>query len=233
VLLALDTSTDMSGIALHDGQRVLAEYVWRTRAHHTVELAPEIALMMGRNHVEAENLTALAAATGPGSYTGLRIGVALAKGLALAHNLPLVGIPTMDILARGQPSRREPMLAIIKAGRKRLAGAMYKWQRGSWRQKDEGQTFTWEELLARLEEPLYLCGELTAAQREELEEVKSVTLAPPALCVRRPAILADMAWEKVRAGKIGEAASVAPSYLGALSPAPAQLSLLATGGKPG
>ncbi len=231
MLLALDTSTSMSGLALHDGQRVLAEYVWRSRAHHTVELAPEIALMMHRNELKPEDLSALAVASGPGSYTGLRIGMALAKGLALTHKLPLVGVPTLDILAQAQPSRREPMLALLLAGRTRLAGVMYKWKRGSWRKTDEGETFTWEELLARLEEPLYICGELTVAQRKALEESQSVTLAPPALCVRRPSVLADMAWERVRKGKAGEAGSVVPTYLGTLSPAKTLSKFPETGGK--
>ena len=217
MLLALDTSTSMSGIALHDGQHVLAEYLWQSRAHHTVEIAPEIALMMQRNDLKAEALSMVAVASGPGSYTGLRIGMALAKGLALAHKLPLIGIPTLDILAYAQPSQREPMLALLQAGRTRLAGVMYKWQRGLWRAEGEGETFTWQELLQRLEDPLYICGELTSAQREALGEAPGVKLAPPALCVRRPSILADMAWKRVRAGEIGDAASVVPTYLGTLS----------------
>lgn len=228
MLLALDTATNMSGIALHDGQRVLAEYVWHSRAHHTVELAPEVALMLRRNNLNAAALTALAVAAGPGSYTGLRIGMALAKGLALTHKLPLVGIPTLDILARAQPSHKEPMLALLQAGRTRFAGVEYKWTRGSWRAKDEGGTFTWEELLERCLEPLYICGELTAAQREALGEEGNVTLASPALCIRRPSVLADMAWERIRAGKVDEAASVSPTYLGTLD-TPAEA---ATGGKP-
>lgn len=218
MLLALDTSTDMSGIALHDGRRVLAEYVWRSRARHTVELAPEVALMMQRNELKAEALTALAVASGPGSYNGLRIGMALAKGLALSHGLPLIGIPSLDILAHAQPSRREPMLAFLQAGRNRLAGAMYKWQRGAWRMTDESGTFAWQDLLAGLGEPVYICGEFTATQREALEEQSSVILAPPALCLRRPSVLADMAWERVRAGKVAEAASVVPTYFGMLNP---------------
>jgi tRNA threonylcarbamoyladenosine biosynthesis protein TsaB len=220
VLLSVDTSTNMTGIALHDGKRVLCEIVWRNQARHTVELAPEVALMLRRNQLKAMDLTVLAVATGPGSYTGLRIGMALAKGLALAHSLPLVGIPTLDILARAQPSQRMPMLAIIQAGRKRLAGGRYKWQRGAWRREDSEETFTLQEMLERLEDPTYVCGELTAEQRDVLDEHEAVTLAPPAQCVRRPAVLADMAWEQVRSGKLKEPASVVPTYLGALSGKP-------------
>ncbi len=217
MLLSVDTSTNMTGIALHDGKRVLCELVWRNQARHTVELAPEVALMLRRNQLKAVDLTVLAVATGPGSYTGLRIGMALAKGLALAHSLPLVGIPTLDIIARAQPSQRMPMLAVIQAGRRRLAGGWYQWQRGVWRRKDSEETFTLQEMLERFGEPTYVCGELTGEQRDALEEHEAVTLAPPALCVRRPAVLADMAWEKVRSGKLKEPASVVPTYLGVLS----------------
>jgi tRNA threonylcarbamoyladenosine biosynthesis protein TsaB len=220
VLLSVDTSTNMTGIALHDGKRVLCEIIWRNQARHTVELAPEVALMLRRNQLKAVELTVLAVATGPGSYTGLRIGMALAKGLALAHSLPLVGIPTLDILAHAQPSQMTPMLAVIQAGRTRLAGGWYKWQRDVWRRKDAEETFTLQEMLERLDEPTYICGELTAVQRDALEEHEAVTLAPPALCVRRPAVLADMAWERVRSGKFREPASVVPTYLGALSGKP-------------
>ncbi|HEY69980.1 MAG TPA: tRNA (adenosine(37)-N6)-threonylcarbamoyltransferase complex dimerization subunit type 1 TsaB [Anaerolineae bacterium] len=220
MLLSVDTSTNTTGIALHDGKRVLCEIVWRNQARHTVELAPEVALMLRRNQLKAVDLTVLAVATGPGSYTGLRIGMALAKGLALAHSLPLVGIPTLDILAYAQPSLQMPMLAVIQAGRKRLAGGWYEWQRGAWRRKGSEATFTLQEMLERLEDPTYVCGELTAEQRDVLEEYKAVHLAPPALCVRRPAVLADMAWERVRSGKLKEPASVVPTYLGALSGKP-------------
>ncbi|MGD8812842.1 MAG: tRNA (adenosine(37)-N6)-threonylcarbamoyltransferase complex dimerization subunit type 1 TsaB [Anaerolineales bacterium] len=220
MLLSVDTSTDMTGIALHDGKRVLCEIIWRNQARHTVELAPEVALMLRRNRLKAAELTALAVATGPGSYTGLRIGMSLAKGLALAHNLPLVGVPTLDIIARPQPSRQEPMLTVIQAGRKRLAGVWFQWKRGAWKRKGVEQTFSWQELLERFDESTYVCGELTNEQRDALESHETVILATPALCVRRPAVLADMAWEQVHSGRIKESGSVVLTYLGTLSGKP-------------
>ena len=87
MLLAIDTATNSIGIALHDGNQLISEHHWISQRYHTVQLAPEIALMLRRSEKSASGLTALAVARGPGSYTGLRIGMALAKGLALAHNL--------------------------------------------------------------------------------------------------------------------------------------------------
>jgi tRNA threonylcarbamoyladenosine biosynthesis protein TsaB len=88
VLLALDTSTRNIGVALYDGLRVLGETVWASDGFHTVELAPAVAETLMRAGLQMKDLGALAVATGPGSFTGLRIGMALGKGIALAGDCP-------------------------------------------------------------------------------------------------------------------------------------------------
>jgi len=82
MLLALDTATDTIGLALTDGARILAEEVWLARRHATVELAPETARLLRRTGAREDQLQGIAITIGPGSYTGLRIGLAFAKGLA-------------------------------------------------------------------------------------------------------------------------------------------------------
>src|SRR5579859_1254317 len=119
MLLALDTATRFISIALHDGQAVAAEATWLAGAYHTVELAPQVALLLRRAGVEPGQLRGVAVAIGPGSYTGLRIGLGFAKGLSLANALRLVGVPTLDILMRAQPPRAERALALLQAGRGR------------------------------------------------------------------------------------------------------------------
>jgi tRNA threonylcarbamoyladenosine biosynthesis protein TsaB len=99
MILAIDTATDWVGLALHDGSSVLAEFGWRSRRTQTIELAPAVAQLWARTGVSAGDLSAIAVAIGPGSYTGLRVGLALAKGMALGQNLPLIGVPTLDIVA--------------------------------------------------------------------------------------------------------------------------------------
>ena len=91
-LLAIDTATQFISLALHDGQQMLAEQTWFSENHHTVELAPAVRMLLESARLTAADLTALAVSIGPGSYTGLRIGVALAKGIAGARRLPLVGM---------------------------------------------------------------------------------------------------------------------------------------------
>jgi tRNA threonylcarbamoyladenosine biosynthesis protein TsaB len=213
MLLALDTATKTMGIALHDGSQVLAESIWSGGGHHTIELAPEIALMLRRIGGSTATLSSIAVAQGPGSYTGLRIGMALAKGLALTHNLPLVGIPTLDILVKGQSKRPEPLLAVIQAGRHRIAGVWYTWGPKGWQSQGEAESLTWIEVRERLEERTYICGELDPTGREVLAEQPNAILAQPAQCVRRPSFLAELAWERLRAGMTTDPTTLMLIYL--------------------
>jgi tRNA threonylcarbamoyladenosine biosynthesis protein TsaB len=94
MLLAVDTSTAQIGIALYDGSQVLAESVWIGRQHHTTQLAPALAGLLSCTSVSMDMVSALCVALGPGSFTSLRVGLALVKGIALARKLPVIGIST-------------------------------------------------------------------------------------------------------------------------------------------
>jgi tRNA threonylcarbamoyladenosine biosynthesis protein TsaB len=213
MLLALDTATHLVGIALHDGQTILSECSWIGARRQTSELAPEVALALRRVDVTPRQLSAVAVAIGPGSFTGLRIGLAFAKGLALAHHIPLVGVPTLDILAWGQPRRDEPMLALLHAGRGRVVGVWYKWKASGWQATAEPEVMTWPEMRERITSPTYVCGELEKENREDLSGHAQARLAPPALCVRRPGVLAEIAWNKLRSGWNIQPSEVVPIYL--------------------
>src|SRR5512134_2940864 len=102
MLLAVDTSTAQVGLAIYDGSQVIGEYAWRTSQRHTVELAPAVAELLARCGVSVDTVQVLAVALGPGSFTSLRVGLSLVKGLAISRKLPVIGIPTLDILAAAQ-----------------------------------------------------------------------------------------------------------------------------------
>jgi tRNA threonylcarbamoyladenosine biosynthesis protein TsaB len=203
----------MTGLALYDGAAVLAEHVWRGGGHHTTQLAPEVGLMLRRLGADASALTGVAVASGPGSYTGLRIGMALAKGLALAQGIPLVGIPTLDILVQGQTVEAGDLLALIQAGRSRLAGVWYKRTKSGWKPVSEPRSMTTDDVLAEIKGPTTVCGEVSLEERHALRSDRRVMVAPPSRCVRRPAIMAEMAWRRL--GKEGQpdVATLAPTYL--------------------
>lgn len=213
MLLALDTATRTIGMALHDGQQVLAESLWVGGGRPTSELASEVAWTLRRTGVSAASLTALAVTRGPGSYNGLRVGLALAKGLALGLRIPLLGFATLDVLVRAQPRRSARLLAVLEAGRGRVAGLWYKSGRSGWQPQGEPQALTWQQALDGLAPPAYVCGEITPDVRQRLAGTAGVELAPPALCLRRPSLLAEMGWEALAGGAPGEPAALNPIYL--------------------
>jgi len=214
MLLALDTSTHKVGLALYDGVQVLGEMMWTSRQFHTVELAPAIAELLARVEAGPSQLSAVAVAIGPGSFTGLRIGLALAKGLALAQRLPLVGIPTLDILAVAQPRLELPMAAVLRAGRGRLAVGWYKVVEAEWRSNGSIEVLTADELNQRIHVPTLVCGELSDEERRLLgRRRKTVLLASPSQSTRRPGWLAELGWRRWQAGQVDDAATLSPIYL--------------------
>jgi tRNA threonylcarbamoyladenosine biosynthesis protein TsaB len=214
MLLALDTSTRTVGLALYDGVRVLSENVWASQDYHTVELAPAVEEMLKKSGMGVSDLEALGVAIGPGSFTGLRIGLALAKGLALVRHIPLIGIPSLDILAAAQSQTNIPMAASLRAGRGRLAVGWYKLADNSWQSSGDLELLTAQDLSERIHSPTLVCGEFTERERRLLKRKrKNVILASPAQSLRRPAFLAELAWERWQAGDIADPATLSPIYL--------------------
>jgi len=214
MLLAIDTSTAQIGLALYDGATVPGELIWQSRTHHTEQLAPALAGLLGRVGMTIDSIKALGVAIGPGSFTSLRVGLALVKGLALARHIPVVGVPTLDIVAAPIPLIDRKLAAVLQAGRNRLAVGWYKPTGGGWQSLGPATTMTAEELEMKIRKPVIVCGELTAEDRQCLaRKFKNVMLASPAQCVRRPGVLAEIAWNRWQAGKMDAAASLAPIYL--------------------
>lgn len=221
MLLAVDTSTQWIGLALlHDGQ-ILAETIWKTSNHHSVELAPAVDLLLKRSGVVPADLEALGIATGPGSFTSLRVGMAYIKGLALTLRLPVAGVPTLDITAAAIHPAEIPLAAVLQAGRGRLAVGWYLVEDGHWQSSAAAVVMTPEELEQSITHPVLIAGELDAAQRKTLERRwKNARLAEPALCVRRPSYLAQLAEVRWQAGQVEDIVSLAPTYLHINDPIP-------------
>ncbi len=222
MLLAIDTSTTQVGLALYDGVQVTGEFLWQGKLRHTTSLAPAIPELLARTGVAMNEIKALGVALGPGSFTSLRVGLSLVKGLALARHLPVIGIPTLDILAAAQPVRELPLAAVLQAGRGRLAVGWYQAEGNRWQAHRPTRVMRVDELAQAIKKPTLVCGELSIDERERLaRKRKNVILASPAQCARRPAFLAELAWSRWQAGDVDETATLAPIYLHTAEPIPA------------
>jgi tRNA threonylcarbamoyladenosine biosynthesis protein TsaB len=213
LILALDTSTRSVGVALYDGVQILNEATWISQDYHTVELAPAVADVFTKADLNIDEVGAIGVAIGPGSFTGLRVGLALAKGIALARHIPLIGIPTMDILATAQPSLAIPMAIVLRVGRGRLVVGWYRAVEGNWKLTNR-EVISTEKLSRKIQAPVYICGELHDEERIFfINKRDDFRVASPAHCLRRPAFLAELAWNRWQNGEIDDSIGLSPIYL--------------------
>jgi tRNA threonylcarbamoyladenosine biosynthesis protein TsaB len=217
MILAVDTATQTASLALYDeavGQ-VLGEESWISVNNHTVELMPRLIRSFDQQQITPGALTGLVVSLGPGSFTGLRIGLSVLKGLAMALKLPLVGIPTLDVVAQPHMTQSLPIWAVLQAGRGRICAGHYTFVKGRWRRRGEIQLTTLEELCRQITEPVLFCGELdndaTAQIRQHL--TLEVSVVTPAASLRRAAFLAELGWERLERGDSDDPATLSPIYL--------------------
>jgi tRNA threonylcarbamoyladenosine biosynthesis protein TsaB len=215
-MLAIDTATQFASVALYqEGTGIIAESSWHTAMNHTVELMPTIVRTLRLQNLAPERLNAVAVALGPGSFTGLRIGLSVAKGLCMALELPIVGIPTLDIVAYAHFEQKLPIFAILQAGRGRICAAFYVREEGGWLRATDYQLVSLEELSNRAVDPTLFCGEIDMALRESLTDKAGdrAVIATQASSLRRAGYLAELGLRKLQDTGGDELASLEPLYL--------------------
>ncbi|MGE3271870.1 MAG: tRNA (adenosine(37)-N6)-threonylcarbamoyltransferase complex dimerization subunit type 1 TsaB [Chloroflexota bacterium] len=214
MLLAVDTSTSRAGIALYDGD-VIAETTWLAGRDHGRHLMPVIQETLQRLGRQPTDLTAVAAARGPGSFTGLRVGLAVAQGLRVALGIPLYGVGSLEVLAHGLPPMGRAVRAVLAAGRGRFATARFQEDGlGGYIQADKVMGVDLATLLRLADEQCMIVGDLDSEARQQLAAPGvGATVASPALCVRRPGVLAELAWQRFQAGDPPGADAGEPIYL--------------------
>ncbi len=219
LLLAIDTCTRRASIALRDERTLLGEITWEAQREETARVSARIEELLRASHARAADLAAVAVAIGPGSFTGVRCGLAIGKGLALARGLPIIGATAFDVLAHAQPCRDLPMLVALEAGRARAAVCRYEWIDGAPRVADAWRIVSWDDLLAELDtaEPTWLCGEIASLAWTKLP--LHVRVAPAAFNLRRAGFLADLAFERWTRGEVDDAIALTAIYPPEAAPA--------------
>jgi tRNA threonylcarbamoyladenosine biosynthesis protein TsaB len=201
MLLAIDTATAWCGVALYDGSLRL-EMNWRAERHHSQQLMPSIERSLKLAGVERSSISALGVSRGPGSYTGVRVGITVARLLAYALDVPIVGIDALHVLAYPHAHRKLPIRPFLDAGRRRYATALYRQESGNLTRIGTLQSVNDDSMAGLLNEPTICCGELSKIAVENLKGKAGdwAILVPPAASIRRAANLAEIAWQRWRSG---------------------------------
>ena len=150
LVLGIETATLVAGVALINNEKVFSEHFINNRKTHSQNLMPMIKEVLTEGGISPQELGGIAVSVGPGSFTGLRIGMATAKALAQALNLPIVGVPTLDALANNLIGVHGLVCPILDAKKSQVYTAIYNTEQGYVEPLSEHMAIDLEELVDRV-----------------------------------------------------------------------------------
>ncbi|QJA05340.1 tRNA (adenosine(37)-N6)-threonylcarbamoyltransferase complex dimerization subunit type 1 TsaB [Thermosulfurimonas marina] len=214
LILAFETSGETGGVALYQG-RVLAEVTLSGALTYSRRLLPALDFLLGQLGLRLSQIEALAVAVGPGSFTGLRIGLATVKALALVLQRPVVGVETLAALAAQVPESPLPVCAVLDARRGELYAALYRMVDGYPQVFMRPRIISPERLCAEISGPTLFVGEGLRLFREELRRRLGERFreAPGHLREGRAAAVAYLAERRLLSGSTDDPATLLPFYL--------------------
>lgn len=213
-ILTIDTSTTTNSVALTSGDRLLAEFLVNPERSHSASLMSGLDQVMTSVGLEMAELDAIGVSLGPGSFTGLRVGIATAKGLSLALTKPVVAFSSLAMLAMNLPHAACPVCPMFDAKKHEVYAALYRCQ-GLPEPLVRDCVMPPAEFLARISEPTIFVGSGAMRYRELIEEtLGELAIFAPVVCHQpRASAGALLAADLVARGEFVEAARLVPSYL--------------------
>ncbi len=213
-MLALDTSTSVGSVAVGEGGRLLAEVVLNVGAGHSSALLPAIDRALRSAGVEARHLGAVVAGAGPGSFTGVRIGAATAKGIVHSTGAPLFAYSSLLAAAAGCWGADRPVCALFDARRRDVYAACYRFGEEV-EELVAPEAVTLDEVLARFREgpPPLFTGEAAVIHRDEIVRETGARVMPGLLAAPRASALLALLLALPGSGRVEDPARWEPQYV--------------------
>ena len=217
-ILALDSSGLVASVAIVEEEQTVAEYTVNYKKTHSQTLLPMLDEIVKMTDMDLQTIDAIAVAGGPGSFTGLRIGSATAKGLGLALNKPLIHIPTLEGMAYNLYGSSAVVCPIMDARRKQVYTGIYRFTEGKLEVLEEQMAIAVDELIQKLnemgEETVFL-GDGVPVYADCLREGLSIPFifAPANMNRQRASSVGLLGIEYLKQGKTESAREHEPNYL--------------------
>lgn len=217
-ILAIDSSGLVASVAVVCDEDLLGEFTVNYKKTHSQTLLPMLDELVKMIDLDLNSLDAVAVAGGPGSFTGLRIGFATVKGLALALDKPVISVPTVDALAYNLCGHRDIVCPLMDARRNQTYTGLYRFD-GNRMQVIKGQSpLDIVDIIGQINQigrPAVFLGDGVPVFREQIKEHARVSydFAPPHLNKQRAGAVASLAVQYYKEGKLEDAAACKPEYL--------------------
>jgi tRNA threonylcarbamoyladenosine biosynthesis protein TsaB len=216
-VLGIETATTTGGVALTEDDRLVAELRLNVRVTHSERLLPGLAHVLKQAGMSIADVDVLAVSIGPGSFTGLRVGLGMVKGLAFATGKPVAAVPTLEALAWNLPYSSLPVCALFDARRKELYGALFTWKHDRFVRDIPENVMSpakWAGILSRYER-VVLTGEGAVLYKASLTNLlgERAVLAPPDKLYPSPANIAFLGRKMAENGDFSDPVALVPFYI--------------------
>lgn len=216
-ILGIDTSTSCGSLGIIDGDRVVAECALHGKESHSTRLIPSVQALLSSAKLELKEIDGLAVSLGPGSFTGIRVGLSTVKGLAMATEKPVVGIPTLDALAHNFTFTPYLICPLLDARKGEIYTALYEDEEGGrMRRLTEYKVLSPSVMLEEIppQETIFL-GDGVEVYGQIIKERfgERALFAPTHLRFLRGTTVAELGRERIMEGEKADIVSLVPIYV--------------------
>ncbi len=216
-VLAIDTSTMLGGVAIMDDlSGLIVEVRLNVKSTYSERLMTTIDYALTKSGYKLSDIDFFAVATGPGSFTGLRIGLSTVKGFAYTTGKPIVSVPTLEALAYHFPFCQYPVCTMLDARKKEVYAALFKWEGEGFLRLMGEDSIRIDRFLDRiLNEKAVFTGDGALLYRDKILNMlgEKAIFAPPDKMVPSPAHVASIGIKKAMNGEFSESISLIPLYI--------------------
>lgn len=203
-VLGIDTSGQTASAAIIDGDKLVGEFTQNDKLTHSQTILPMIAELCEKTNTKLQDIDVVACAAGPGSFTGLRIGGATAKGLCLGIEKPIVAVPTLDALAYNMFMAHAIICPIMDARRQQVYACFYEWKDETLSPLTQHMAESMDDIIQiaeNFEKPVVFLGDGVPVHKEKLEKNTNFRFAPAHCALQRAASVAALGQKMAKEGK--------------------------------
>jgi tRNA threonylcarbamoyladenosine biosynthesis protein TsaB len=212
--LAIETSSRMGSVALAEDGRTILEDTFPHGLQNAARIVPSIDALTRRLGWTPRDLAEIYVSAGPGSFTGLRIGITLAKTLAFVTGAKLVAVPSVRVIAENAPADADFIVIVLDAKRDQIFTASFQRTQDDWKEIEPARLSSLSEVLARTPRPASLIGEGIPWHQKFLDAAdKQIHITQESLWRPRAAAVATLGWKMARRGEFANSHSLTPIYI--------------------
>lgn len=215
IILSVDTSSLNFSIALLKGAKLIAEYFSKNPKRQSSDMMPEIERLLSENSYRIEDIGLFCVGTGPGSFTGLRIGITAVRAMALALKRPIIGVPSIDAMAYAVAGKGQDVCIIIDAKQEKLYARFYKNNRFGLKAVGKIELLSAEKLVKKIKRPVLLAGDGITVYKDFIlkEKAAQVSFADCDKWFPMASIIGKLGFSRLKQGRRDSVFTVSPLYI--------------------